>query len=66
MIINEDFFDEIDNETINSVEQNDLVEDKRETLSPDNYTYLFVIGMASTKITDYSPRQLENLIDRIT
>ena len=66
MIINEDFFDEIDNETINSVEQNDLVEDKRETLSPDNYTHLFVIGMASTKVTDYSPRQLENLIDRIT
>ena len=53
MIINEDFFDEIDNETINSVEQNDLVEDKRETLSPDNYTHLFVIGMASTKVTDY-------------
>ena len=66
MIINEDFFDEIDNETINSVEQNDLVEDKRETLSPDNYTHLFVIGMASTKVTDYSPRQLENLIGRIT
>ena len=66
MIINEDFFDEIDNEKINSVEQNDLDEDKRETLSPNNYTHLFVIGIGSTKVTDYPPGQLENLIDRIT
>ena len=66
MIINEDFFDEIDNEQINNVEQNDLEEDKRETLSPDKYTHLFVIGMASTKVTDYPPGQLENLINRIT
>lgn len=66
MIINEDFFDEIDNEQINNVEQNDLEEDKRETLSPDKYTHLFVIGMASTKVTDYPSGQLENLINRIT
>lgn len=66
MIINEDFFDEIDNEQINNVEQNDLEEDKRETLSPDKYTHLFVIGMASTKVTDYPTGQLENLINRIT
>lgn len=66
MIINEDFFDEIDNETINSVEQIDLEEEKRETLSPDNYTYLFVIGMASTKVNDYPPGQLKKLIDGIT
>lgn len=66
MIINEDFFDEIDNEEINSVEQNDLVEDKRETLSPDNYTYLFIIGMTSTKVTDYPIGKLEKLINRIT
>lgn len=66
MIINEDFFDEIDNEEIISVEQNDLGEDIRETLSPNKYTHLFVIGMASIKITDYPPGQLENLINRIT
>lgn len=66
MIINEDFFDEIDNEQISSVEQNDLAEDKIETLSPDKYTYLFVIGLASTKLTDYPIGQFENLINRIT
>lgn len=66
MIINEDFFDEIDNEELISVEQNDLGKDIRETLSPDNYTYLFIIGISSTKITDYSPGQLVNLINRIT
>ena len=66
MIINEDFFDEIDNEEINSVEQNDLGEDKIKTLSPNNYTHLFVIGMTSTKATDYPTGQLVNLIKRIT
>ena len=64
MIINEDFFDEIDNEQINSVEQNDL-EDKRETISPNNYTHLFVIGLSFKKVTDYLTGQLENLINRI-
>lgn len=66
MIINEDFFDEIDNEEIDSVEQNDLEEDKIETLSPNNYTHLFIIGLASTKATDYPTGQLVNLINRIT
>lgn len=66
MIINEDFFDEIDNEELISVEQNDLGGDIRETLSPDNYTYLFIIGMASTKLTDYSTGQFEKIINRIT
>lgn len=65
MIINEDFFDEIDNEQINSVEQNDL-EDKRETISPNNYTHLFVIGLSFKKVTDYLTGQLENLVNRIT
>ena len=66
MCLNEDFFDEIDNEEINSVEQNDLVEDKRETLSPDYYTYLFIMAISSTKVTDYPIGKLEKLINRIT
>lgn len=66
MIINEDFFDEIDNEQINSVEQNDLKGDIRETLSPNNYTHLFVIGLSFKKVTDCLTGQLENLINRIT
>lgn len=66
MIINEDFFDEIDDKGLLDVEQNDLENVEKKPLSPANYKYLFVIGISSTKVTDYLTGQLENMMNRIS